>query len=132
MAQSKTTTNPAESQEARDEGTYEQIHAVVQELSYLMGVRPSDPMSHPLPSGYGVYTYPMANTTYPFANQTYPMANPPTRNAHAQCIWAGPQMFTLPSMPYGHPVIADQFRSALTSTPSYSAWGQYPVAMSFP
>ena len=132
MAQSKTTTSSAESQEARDEGTYEQIHAVVQELSYLMGVRPSDPMSHPLPSGYGVYTYPVANGTYPIANQTYPMANPPTPNAQAQGIWAGPQMFTLPSMPYGHPVIADQFGSALTRTPSYSAWGQYPVARSFP
>ena len=129
MAQSKTTTRSAESQEARDEGTYEQIHAVVQELTYLMGVRPSDPMSHPLPSGYDVYTYPVASGTYPIANQTHRMANPPTPNAQAQGIWAGPQVFTLPSVPYGYPVIADQFGSPPTRIPSYSAWEPYPVAM---
>ena len=118
MAQPKTTTSTDESQATRDEGTYEQIHAVVQELSYLMGVRPSDPMSHSLPSGYGVYTYPVANGTYPVAQ--------------AQGVWAGPQVFTLPSLPYGPPVIADQFCSTPTCAPSFSPWGQYPVVTSFP
>ena len=109
------------------EGTDEEIHAAIQELSRLMGVPFPNPTGYQVPLGYAVYTYP-SPTPHPTPQVPQPEV-------------AGSTLSNLPSWPNGQGVLMtsaspgqsfglDQF-GGLPVTSGYSAWGPVLVAGCF-
>ena len=112
MAQAnKTTTRPTESPQTREDGTYEEVHAAIQALFRLMGVR-SDVYS--MPAGYGAYTYPVAGSASRGTMPTTPV-NP--------SIWAGPQVFMLPQDPMNGQLLPNGYGNLPTQVPTFPTWG---------
>jgi len=121
MPQAKTQRVTEEQTTPTTEGTYEEIHAAIEELFRLVGVPVVDPAGgYQVPSGYAVYTYPSAAQQLPqppvaTANQA---AGPPWGN-HRQVMMASP-----PAM--NPPHVLDQV-SGVPVTPGYPQWGPYLV-----
>ncbi len=103
------------------EGTYEEIHAAIEELFRLMGVPVVDPAGgYQVPSGYTVYTYPSAAQQLP---------QPPVAAANhaAGPPWGNNQQVVMASPPaIGQPYVVDQV-SGVPVTARYPQWGPYLV-----
>ncbi len=101
MPQAKTQRVNEEQTTPTTEGTYEEIHAAIEELFRLMGVPVVDPAGgYQVPSGYAAYTYPSAAQQLPqppvaTANHA---AGPPWGN-NQQVVMASPPAMNPPSSP---------------------------------